>query len=56
VAVFKLEAKRYVMCQLNFCCSLLTVSSAKIYLQGFCFGFVEFEDASAVQCAIEVNI
>jgi hypothetical protein len=24
--------------------------------QGFCFGFVEFEVASAVQCAIEVNI
>lgn len=25
-------------------------------LQGFCFGFVEFEEASAVQSAIEVNM
>lgn len=24
--------------------------------QGFCFGFVEFEVASAVQCAIEVFV
>lgn len=25
-------------------------------LQGFCFGFVEFEEANAVQSAIEVNM
>ncbi|RZR85639.1 hypothetical protein BHM03_00012657 [Ensete ventricosum] len=27
-----------------------------LQLQGFCFGFVEFEVASAVQSAIEVNL
>jgi RNA recognition motif-containing protein len=34
----------------------LCVSVESTQIQGFCYGFVEFEDASAVQAAIEVLI
>jgi len=32
----------------------LSISVEETQIQGFCYGFVEFEDASAVQTAIEV--
>jgi hypothetical protein len=35
---------------------LIFVFVEKTQIQGFCYGFVEFEDASAVQTAIEVTL
>ena len=32
----------------------LSISVEETQIQGFCYGFIEFEDASAVQTAIEV--
>ena len=58
LAVFKLEATRYYLLHvhlflfLNFVALLILICI--IWQQGFCFGFVEFEVASAVQSAMEV--
>ena len=59
----KLEATRYFIFLLKIISTVISEPNAQIDLsisveetqiQGFCYGFVEFEDANAVQTAIEV--
>ena len=52
VLVFLLKIIFTVISEPNAQIGLSILSHAQI--QGFCYGFVEFEDASAVQTAIEV--